>query len=268
LKEKTLMATIKNTEIKTSEKFPIVGIGASAGGLAAFESFFSGMPADDTNMAFIIIQHLAPDHKSILTEIIQRYTRMKVFEAQDGMQVQANCTYVIPPNYDMAILNNTLMLLKPTQPHGQRLPIDFFFRSLAQDQHQNAIGIILSGTGHDGTNGIKAIKQEGGLVIAQNPDFAEFNSMPKSAIETGIVDYELSPDAMPSEIIKYLTLRPYTSPKIHTAAHNSEILNKIFILIRNQTTHDFSMYKPSTIGRRIERRMMVNQIETMFRRRN
>lgn len=255
------MATEQSAGIKTSEKFPIVGIGASAGGLAAFESFFSGMPADDTNMAFIIVQHLAPDYKSMLTELIQRYTPMKVYQAQDGMQVQANCTYVIPPNYDMAILNNTLMLLKPTQPHGQRLPIDFFFQSLAQDQHHNAIGIILSGTGHDGTNGIKAIKQEGGLVITQDPKFTEFDSMPKNAIATGLVDYELSPDAMMSKIIKHISLFPYTSPKIHMATQNSEILNKIFILIRNQTTHDFSMYKPSTIGRRIERRMMVNQIE-------
>ena len=132
--------------------FPIVGIGASAGGLAAFEAFFSEMPADaDPGMAFVLVQHLAPDHKSILTDLIQRYTRMQVFEVQDGMVVQPNCAYIIPPNRDMAFLNGALQLLEPTAPRGQRLPINFFFRSLAQDQRERAIGIVLSGTGSDGT---------------------------------------------------------------------------------------------------------------------
>ncbi len=139
--------------------FPIVGIGASAGGLAAFEAFFSGMPSDTVpGMAFILVQHLAPDHKSILTELIQRYTRMQVFEVEDGMVVQPNCAYIIPPNRDMAFLNGALQLLEPGAARGQRLPIDFFFRSLAQDQHARAIGIVLSGTGSDGTLGVRAIK--------------------------------------------------------------------------------------------------------------
>ena len=148
--------------------FPIVGIGASAGGLAAFEAFFSGMPAaTDPGMAFVLVQHLAPDHKSILADLIRRYTRMQVFEVEDGMTVQINCAYIIPPNRDMAFLNGTLQLLEPVAPRGQRLPIDFFFRSLAQDQGERAIGIVLSGTGSDGTLGVRAIKGEGGMVMAQ-----------------------------------------------------------------------------------------------------
>jgi two-component system CheB/CheR fusion protein len=138
--------------------FPIVSIGASAGGLAAFEAFFSAMPADvDPGMAFVLVQHLAPDHKSILAELIGRYTRMQVYEVEDGVTVQPNCVYIIPPNQDMAILNGALQLLEPSAPRGQRLPIDFFFQSLAKDRHERAVGIILSGTGSDGA-----------MVMAQN----------------------------------------------------------------------------------------------------
>ena len=126
------------------KRFPIVGIGASAGGLAAFEAFFSGMPlGKDPGMAFVLVQHLAPDHDSMLSALVQRYTRMQVFEVQDGMVVQINCAYIIPPNRDMAFLNGTLHLLEPTAPRGHRLPVDFLFRSLAQDQHERAIGIVL-----------------------------------------------------------------------------------------------------------------------------
>src|ERR1700685_2643443 len=138
--------------------FPIVCIGASAGGLAAVGAFFSGMPADtDPGMAFVLVQHLAPDHKSILSDLVKRYTRMHVFEVADGMAVKPNCAYIIPPNRDMALLNGTLQLLEPAAPRGHRLPIDFFFRSLAQDQRERAIGIVLSGTGSDGTQGVRAI---------------------------------------------------------------------------------------------------------------
>jgi hypothetical protein len=138
--------------------FPIVGIGASAGGLAAFEAFFSGLPADsDPGMAFVLVQHLAPEHKSLLAELIGRCTRLPVFEVEEGMVVQVNCVYVIPPGYDMAFLNGTLQWLDPSAARGQRLSIDFFFRSLAQDQHERAIGIVLSGTANDGTLGLRAV---------------------------------------------------------------------------------------------------------------
>ncbi|MFW6052893.1 MAG: chemotaxis protein CheB, partial [Desulfosalsimonas sp.] len=144
----------KKAPAKSTPSFPIVGIGASAGGLAAFEAFFSGMPKDkDPNMAFVIVQHLAPDHKSLLTELIQRYTRMEVFEVEDGMAVRPKCTYIIPPGKVLAFIDGVLQLLEPTAPRGQRMPIDYFFRTLAQDLGERAIGIVLSGTGSDGTLG-------------------------------------------------------------------------------------------------------------------
>ena len=248
--------------------FPIVGIGASAGGLAAFEAFFSGMPADtDPGMAFVLVQHLAPDHKSILTELIRRYTRMQVFEVEDGMAVQPNCAYIIPPGRDMAFLNGTLQLLEPSAPRGQRLPIDFFFRSLAQDQRERAICIVLSGTGSDGTLGVRAIKGEGGMVMAQNPESTEYDGMPRSAMATGMVDYELPPAEMPAQLIAYVAHAFGRPPRAATApAPNTEnALKKIFVLLRAQTSHDFSQYKLSTINRRIVRRMAVHQIETLDR---
>jgi two-component system CheB/CheR fusion protein len=249
-----------------SSGFPVVGIGASAGGLAAFEGFFKGMPADtDPGMAFVLVQHLAPDHKSILSDLVRRYTRMQVFEVEDGMVVQANCAYIIPPGRDMAFLNGTLQLLEPSEPRGQRLPIDFFFRSLAQDQRERAIGIVLSGTGSDGTLGVRAIKGEGGMVMAQNPASTEFDGMPRSAIATGLVDYELPPAEMPAQLIAYAAHAFGKLPRSTTvsAPRTENAMKKIFILLRSQTGHDFSQYKPSTIHRRIERRMAVHQIDAV-----
>src|SRR5664279_4998689 len=195
---------VQETVEKPVAVFPIVGIGASAGGLAAFEAFFSGMPADkNPDMAFVLVQHLAPDHKSILTDLIRRYTHMQVSEVEDGMAVQPNFAYIIPPNRDMAFLHGTLQLLEPVAPRGRRLPIDFFFSSLAQDQHERAICIVLSGTGSDGTQGVRAIKAEGGMVMAQHPASAEFDGMPHSALATGLVDYELPPAEMPARLMAY-----------------------------------------------------------------
>ena len=250
---------------KTTVPFPIVGIGASAGGLAAFEAFFSGMSQDtDPGMAFVLVQHLAPDHKSILCELIRRYTRMQVYEVEDGMVVQINCVYIIPPNHDMALLNGALQLLEPNAPRGQRLPIDFFFASLAQDQRERGIGIVLSGTGSDGALGVRAIKAEGGMVMVQNPATTEFDGMPRSAVATGLVDYQLAPNEMPAQLYAYATHAFGNSPRPASApaSNNDSALKKIFILLRAQTGHDFSNYKPSTIHRRIERRMAVHQVET------
>ncbi len=247
-------------------KFPIVGIGASAGGLAAFEAFFSGMPADSNpGMAFILVQHLAPDHKSILTELVQRYTRMQVFEVEDGMTVQTNCAYIIPPGRDMAFLEGTLQLFEPAQPRGKRLPIDFFFRSLALDQQERAIGIVLSGTGSDGTLGVRAIKGEGGMVMAQTPESTEFDGMPRNAIATGLVDYQLPPHKMPSQLLLYTAHafgRASTTTLLPAAAVEAA-MKKIFVLLRAHTGHDFSQYKPSTARRRVDRRMAVHQLETI-----
>ena len=247
-------------------RFPIVGIGASAGGLAAFEAFFSGMPVGaDPGMAFVLVQHLAPDHKSILTDLIRRYTRMQVFEVEDGMVVKPNCAYIIPPNRDMAFLNGALQLLEPAAPRGQRLPIDFFFRSLAQDQHERAICIVLSGTGSDGTLGLRAIKGEGGMVMVQSPGSSEYDGMPRSAIATGLVDFELPPAEMPAQLVGYVAhaFGRSTRAAAAQAPRLEGALSKLFVLLRVQTGHDFSNYKPSTIHRRIERRMAVHQIDTI-----
>ena len=246
--------------------FHIVGIGASAGGLKAFEGFFKGIPGKtDINMAFVLVQHLAPDHKSMLAELIRRYSSMPVFEVEDGMEVQANCIYIIPPRFDMAFCTGTLQLLDPIAPHGQRLPIDFFFRSLAHDQQERTIGLVLSGTGSDGTEGIRTIKGEGGMVMVQTPESAEFDGMPQSAIATGMVDYQLSPSDMGAHLIAYVEhfyKKPLRSPTLNKS-QNDSVLKKIFVLLRNHTSHDFSQYKPSTINRRIERRLAVHHIQDL-----
>ena len=182
------------------------------------------------------------------------------------MVVQPNCAYIIPPARDMAFLNGSLQLLEPSEPRGKRLPIDFFFLSLAQDQHERAIGIILSGTGSDGTQGVRAIKGEGGMVMVQNTASTEFDGMPRSAIATGMVDYELPPAEMPAQLIAYAAHAYGKLPKSPTAAPEPNVegsMKKIFILLRSQTGHDFSLYKPSTIHRRIERRMAVHQISAI-----
>ena len=224
------------------------------------------MPAD-SGMAFVLVQHLSPDHESILSELIRRYTSMQVAEVEDGMTVQINCVYIIPPNRDMALLNGTLQLIEPRSPHGHRLPIDFFFRSLAQDQHERAIGIVLSGTASDGTLGLSAIKGEGGMVMAQSPESAEFDGMPRSAIATGLMDYELPPGGMPAKLLAYAA-RAFNNRVRLTAAptagtRDDTALKKIFVLLRSGTGHDFSQYKPSTIRRRIDRRMAMQEIETI-----
>ena len=259
-----LPASDATPEAAAATSFPIVGIGASAGGLAAFEAFFSGMPADaDPGMAFVLVQHLSPDHKSILAELVRRYTRMQVFEVEDGMPVHINCAYIIPPNHDMAFLNGTLQLLEPSAPRGHRLPIDFFFSSLAQDQRERAIGIVLSGTGSDGTLGLRAIKDAGGMVMAQTPESSEFDGMPRSAIATGVVDFALSPPDMPHQLIAYAVRAFGRLPRLSaTTSPNAEgALKRIYVFLRAHTGHDFSGYKPGTIHRRIERRMAVQQIE-------
>ncbi len=247
--------------------FPIVGIGASAGGLAAFEEFFSGIP-DNTvgpGMAFILVQHLDPTHKSILTELVRRFTRLPVIEVEDGMLVQPNRVYIIPPNRDMALINRQLQLLEPSAPRGLRLPIDFLFQSLAEDQHERAIGIVLSGTGSDGSAGIRAIKSEGGLVMVQKPESAEYAGMPSSAIATGLIDYELPPAQMPARLLAYVAHASGQTYQIGSGSNAmpETMIKKIFVLLRIQTGHDFSKYTPNTLHRRIERRLAVHQIATI-----
>ncbi|MDX2441776.1 MAG: chemotaxis protein CheB, partial [Desulfobacterales bacterium] len=183
-------------------KFPIVAMGSSAGGLEAYESFFNKMPSKN-GIAFILISHLAPDHISLLPELIARKTKMEVLQIEDGQKIKPDHIYVIPPNKDLSILNGSLFLMDLSKPRGFNLPIDNFFRSLAQDQGSNAICIVLSGTGTDGTLGAKAIKGNLGMVMVQDEDSAKYDGMPRSAISTGLVDYVLPIEDMPDQLIKY-----------------------------------------------------------------
>lgn len=240
--------------------FPIVGIGASAGGLEAIEKFFSNMPSDG-GIAFVIIMHFDPTSKSIMVEILKRYTKMEVCQAEDGMKINPNSVYIIPPNKDMAILHGTLQLLEPTVSRGIRHPIDFFFRSLAEDCKEKAVCIILSGTGTEGTLGLKAIKGEGGMVMVQDIKSAAYDGMPASSIATGLVDYILPPEKMPEQLINFLK-QPYIKGKTSLSEQLAPI-QKIFVLIRDRTGHDFSQYKESTIIRRIERRLNIHQISNI-----
>ncbi len=246
--------------VAESSGFPIVGIGASAGGLEAFETFFKAMPAD-SGVAFVLVAHLDPTHVSILPELLQKRTKMKVCQIRNGMLVRPDTVYVIPPNKDLSILNGVLHLMDLVQPRGANLPIDTLFRSLAQDQGANAVCVILSGTGTDGTLGLKAIKGEVGMVMVQNEESAKYDGMPRSAIATGLADYILPPEAMPEQLIKYTKhARGKVAPRIVPAQGEPDALQKIFIILRARTDHDFSLYKKNTICRRIERRMNVHQI--------
>jgi two-component system, chemotaxis family, CheB/CheR fusion protein len=239
--------------------FLVVGIGASAGGLEAFERFFKNMPPDG-NMAFVLTQHLDADHISILPELITRYTRMPVLQVSDNIQVKPNHVYVIPPNHNMALHQGKLSLSEFEAARGNRLPIDFFFYSLAQDQGERAIGIVLSGTGSDGSRGIEAIRAGGGVVIAQEPQSASYDGMPKSAIATGMVDFVLAPEAMPAQLLRF-TARDHSAALAgpnHDLEMAKDPLKKIFSMLYTLSRQDFLFYKQSTMLRQIERRMKVN----------
>ncbi|MGZ9236008.1 MAG: chemotaxis protein CheB, partial [Anaerolineales bacterium] len=243
--------------------FPIVGIGASAGGLEALEAFLANVPAN-SGMAFVIIQHLDPTHKGVMVELLRRGTGMRVFQAKDRMRIEPNCVYVIPPNKDMSILHGSLHLLDPVAPRGLRLPIDYFFRTLADDQQDNSIGVILSGMGSDGTLGVRAIKEKAGVVFVQESGSAKFDSMPRSAIEAGLADVIAPVEALPGKIMSYLQHIPLIAkPRLNNDSISQSALEKVVILLRGQTGHDFSLYKKTTIYRRIERRMGLHQISTI-----
>lgn len=240
--------------------FPIVGIGASAGGIEALDQFFKAVPAE-TGMAFVVIQHLDPTHKDILVELLQRSTQLPVLQAGDGQTVEAGHVYVIPPNSDLSILNGKLHLLAPAAPRGLRLPIDFFLRSLAADRQERAIGVILSGMGSDGTLGLRAIKENAGAAFVQDTSSAKFDGMPRSAISAGLADVVAPAAELPARIASYLRHAPpggTAEPGLSAADQGS--LDKIILLLRAQTGHDFSMYKKSTIYRRVERRLGLHQL--------
>ena len=257
-------------ENKTAEKpstydsFYVVGIGASAGGLEALERLFDNMP-ETTGAAFIVVSHLDPNHVSIMPELIQRSTKMKCFPAEDGMVVEPNHVYVAPPNRDLAVLHGTIQLMEPLEAHGFRLPIDFFFRSLSADAGEKAICIILSGMASDGTAGLRAVKSELGMVMVQDPRSAKFDGMPSSAIKTELADYILPPEEMAPLLIKYISQKGKGVLLDAGIAEGKipDAFQKLFILLRNCTGYDFSLYKHNTIYRRVERRIAVSQLENL-----
>jgi two-component system CheB/CheR fusion protein len=270
-REQTLKATPKTTEAAGPETqpdeaprgFPIVGIGTSAGGLEALEVFLKHVPPK-SGAAYVVIQHLDPTRKDMLVELLQRTTQMPIIQAQDGIRVEPDQCYVIPPNMDMSLLHGQLHLLPQAIPRGLNLPIDFFFRSLAEDQQERSIGVILSGMGSDGTLGLRAIKERAGATFVQALTSAKFHGMPRSAIDAGLADVVAPVEEIPARIIAYREHAPYIShpgPPIEDKSHGS--LEKVFVLLRSHTGNDFSLYKRSTIYRRIERRLGLHQISNI-----
>ena len=243
----------------------IVGIGASAGGFEALEDFFSHV-LTPCSAAFVVVQHLDPTQKSIMSKLLQRITQMKVTQARNRMKVEPNCVYVIPPDKDLSILHGSLFLLDPANRRGLRLPIDFFFRSLADDQRERAVGVILSGMGSDGTIGLRAIKENAGLSLVQSPESAKFDAMPRSAINAGLADIVAPADELPEQIMAFLNHSPRAVPndvELKLKLTPASSLEKIVIILRERTGNDFSLYKENTLYRRIERRMGLHQLKSI-----
>ena len=244
-----------NTGKKTKYNQPacVVGIGASAGGLEALQQFLTFLPRD-TDMAYVIIQHLSPDHKSLLREILGKYTSMPVVEAVNGMRVEKNHIYMIPPKYNLEIENDELHLTEYNHQHINH-PIDIFFRSLAQSYENRSVAVILSGTGSDGTNGIRATKEQNGVIIVQTPESAKFDGMPNSAISTGFVDLILNPDSIAREMSHISASMNDTGRGMQMS--DEDLMSQVFSILKNITNINYTYYKQTTILRRIERRIVV-----------
>jgi two-component system CheB/CheR fusion protein len=257
---------LKNTDLLSANApFPIVGIGASAGGLVALEQFLSHVPLN-SGMAYVVVQHLDPRQDGMLVELLQRRTPMPTVQAREQIPVEPDHVYVIPPARDLAILHGVLHLLEPAGPHGLHLPIDFFFKSLADDRQQNSVGVILSGMGSDGMMGLRAIRLAAGACFVQTPAEAQFDSMPRSAIDAGVADVTAPAAELPGKILAYIgSIRRGTQTEAQAEINQNDagFLDKVILLLRTQTGHDFSLYKKSTISRRIERRMGLHQLSRM-----
>jgi two-component system CheB/CheR fusion protein len=238
--------------------FPIVGIGASAGGLEAIELFLKNASID-SGLAYVVIQHLDPNHHSLLSELVGNVTAMRVREIADRTVVEPNCVYTIPPNKDLSILHGVLHTFDLPVPRGLHMPIDYFFRSLAEDRAETAIGVVLSGAGSDGTQGLQAIKERAGLCLVQEPSTAKFDSMPRSAIDAGLADIVAPPEELPARIVEYRLRAPLLARGDDPLGPLSQgAIDKIVILLRSRCGNDFSQYKQSTLRRRIERRMGIH----------
>jgi two-component system CheB/CheR fusion protein len=263
MKPKNLKSTTSSKE-KASDidtgQFPIVGIGASAGGLEALEQFLGNVP-ENSGMAYVVIQHLDPTQKGMLPELLQRITKMKVFQVKDRMAAKPNCVYVIPPNTSMSLLKGLLHLFEPIEARGLRLPIDFFLRSLADDRRELGIGVILSGMGSDGSLGIRALKEKHGIVMVQEPATAKYDSMPRNAIDSVQVDIVAPANELPARLIDFFKHILVVKSDLEIEIKDQSGLEKIIILLRTHTGNDFSLYKKNTVYRRIERRMSVHKID-------
>src|SRR5918994_6107392 len=241
-----------------SSELRIVGIGASAGAMDPLKEFFYEI-GSETGLAFVVVQHLDPAHSSHMAEILARQTTMKVFEAADRAPVKPDCVYTIPPNKYISIEDGVLRLSEPIKRNGLRLPIDFFFRSLAHDRGSGAIAVLFSGGGSDGTLGIREVRGAGGLVIVQHPETAQFDSMIESAISTGLVDFVLPVQDIPAKLLQYV--RQVSEHDGVPPQTISDGIDAILELLVNETKNDFRSYKKTTVRRRIERRMGVNRIQ-------
>ncbi len=251
------------------KRFPVVGVGASAGGLEAFLSLLRHLPAD-TGMSFVLVQHMDPKHESMLVELLGKSSSMHVQQIRDGMKVQPDCVFVIPPNTDLILENSTLRLLSRSLSRGQHMPIDRFFRSMADQLQERAIGVILSGTSSDGALGIEAIKAQGGITFAQDEKTAKYDGMPRAAVATGMVDFVLPAHRIAEELAR-IGNHPYVRKpddilEQQTAeGRPQEPLSRVFALLRSATGVDFGLYKHTTIRRRIGRRMAVHKIDNVDR---
>jgi len=247
---------------KQTTFFPIVALGGSAGSFHAIEQFFLHMPAD-SGFAFVLVMHLDPKQQVDLCSAMQHTTVMPFLEAKDGMAVVPNTVFVIPPDRDMGIHNGNLLLFDASRSRGARMSIDYFLQSLAEDQWDHAVAIIFSGMGADGETGIRMIKEKLGMAMVQRPDTAEYPSMPAAAIKSGLIDYILPPEEMPVKLIQYLNhpaLKALGTEELVNERNNQNQLQKILMLLRSQTGHDFTLYKKNTITRRIERRIAFHQL--------
>ncbi len=257
----------RTEQIVNDENKPLlyVGIGASAGGLEALESFFTHMPPE-SGLAFIVIQHLSPDYKSMMVELLGKRTAMKVCRAEEGMVVEADTVYLIPPRKLLTIFHGKLLLRDTDHNRGINLPIDVFLRSLAEDQGDKGVAVILSGTGSDGVRGVRAVKEAGGLILVQNEESAKFDGMPRAAIGTGLVDIILPPEEMPERLLAMVNTPMNVKldrSRDSLLVSDEDNLTKIYAMLREHSHVDFTYYKRSTINRRIERRMTVNQVHDL-----
>ncbi len=240
----------------------VVGLGASAGGLEPLEQFLSNVRSD-SGLAYLVVQHMDPTHKTLLAELLQRATSMPVHEAVEAQRIEPHSVYVIPADAELTVLGGALHLAKPVEPRGQRLPIDVLFSSLARELGERAIGVVLSGMGSDGTHGLQAIKTQGGLTLAQQPESAQFDSMPRSAIAAGCVDIIAVPADMPARISSVTGVQPSTEWPAERPDDATAALDTILVLLHERTRHDLALYKSNTLVRRIARRIAVHGLDSM-----